>query len=181
MKILEIVGTNAPKSYNRTLLAYMQKRYGSANKEISLLEINNIPLFNEAFFTQERPAVVQDLYDQVDTADGLIISTPEYDHAITAALKSVMEWLSCEKELMLQKPVMLVGTSLGVQGTSRAQDNLRQILNSPGLAAKVMAGNEFLLGLGKQKFNEKGQLIDQGTIAFLDECFDQFLELTQAN
>ncbi|KRK32561.1 NADPH-dependent FMN reductase [Loigolactobacillus bifermentans] len=181
MKILEIVGTNAPKSYNRLLLAYMQKRYGSANKEISLLEIKDIPLFNEAYFSEDRPASVQNLYDQVNAADGVIISTPEYDHAITAALKSVMEWLSCEKDLMYQKPVMLVGTSLGVQGTSRAQDNLRQILNSPGLAAKVMAGNEFLLGLGKQKFDEQGQLTDQNTIDFLDECFNQFLELAQAN
>ncbi|POD88918.1 Fumarate reductase (quinol) [Lactiplantibacillus plantarum subsp. plantarum] len=33
---------------------------------------------------------------------------------------------------------MLVGTSLGIQGTCRAQGDLRRILNSPGVDAQVL-------------------------------------------
>ena len=39
---------------------------------------------------------------------------------------------------------MIVGASYDVQGSSRAQLHLRQILDAPGVNATVMPGNEFL-------------------------------------
>ena len=179
MKIIEIVGTNSAGSYNRKLLKYMQQRYSSKDRELSVYEIDALPLFSVSLLQGELPESVKDLYEKVTEADAVVISTPEYDHAITAALKSALEWLSCKKELLFHKPVMIVGTSLGNQGTSRAQDSLRQILNSPGLCADVLAGHEFLLGHCQQQFNDDGSLNDEGTASFLDECFTAFLRLIQ--
>lgn len=176
MKIAEIVGTNSAGSYNRKLLKYMQKQYSSDECELSVCEIDSLPLFNVSLLSGDLPQAVKVLYHEVETADAVIISTPEYDHAITAALKSALEWLSCRKELFFQKPVMIVGTSLGNQGTSRAQDSLRQILNSPGLCADVLSGHEFLLGHCQEQFNEAGVLKDQDTAGFLDECFTAFVQ-----
>lgn len=61
---------------------------------------------------------------------------------------------------------MIVGASYDVQGSSRAQLHLRQILDAPGVNATVMPGNEFLLGRAHQAFDENGQLKDQRTVDF---------------
>lgn len=44
---------------------------------------------------------------------------------------------------------MIVGASYYQQGSSREQLHLRQILDSPGVNAMVLPGNEFLLGNAK--------------------------------
>lgn len=69
------------------------------------------------------------------------------------------------------------GASLGVQGTSRAQDNLRVILSSPGVEAIVLPANEFLLSFAPKAFDEQGDLVDAKTICFLEECFNNFVQM----
>ena len=75
---------------------------------------------------------------------------------------------------LLNKPVMITGASYGTLGSSRAQLQLRQILDSPELKANVMPGSEFLLSHSLQAFDKKGDLIDLDTIKKLDALFDDF-------
>ncbi|KPC98070.1 hypothetical protein LR69_03693 [Geobacillus sp. BCO2] len=65
-----------------------------------------------------------------------------------------------------------------MMGTIRAQLHLRQILQSPGLAAKVLppAGNEVLINFVNQKFDESGQLTDAATIQLLDQVIERFVQ-----
>ncbi len=74
---------------------------------------------------------------------------------------------------------MIVGASYDVQGSSRAQLHLRQILDAPGVNATVMPGYEFLLGRAHQAFNDAGDLKDERTIDFLESCFWHFLRFTE--
>ena len=142
-KIVSLVGTNASKSYNRKLLHSMRDLF-DAQTDFEICEIKDIPMFNEDLLESE-PQIVKDLAAKIEDADGIVISTPEYDHSVPASLKSAIEWLSSIEHPFTDKPVMIVGTSLGIQGTVRAQTNLRQILDSPGVDAKVMPGSEFML------------------------------------
>ncbi len=105
----------------------------------------------------------------------MVIAVPEYDHAIPAALKSMIEWLSCAEHPFKNKPVMIVGTSLGIQGTVRAQMNLRQILDAPGVDANIMPGHEFMLPKAGEQFDEDGQLTDMASRDFLKQCFEAFI------
>ncbi|ETY74948.1 flavin reductase [Lactiplantibacillus fabifermentans T30PCM01] len=179
LHLVGLVGNNAPKSYNRDLLKYLQTHFAD-QVQLDIAEISDIPLFNEANL-ETVPASVTKLADQLTAADGIIIATAEYDHAIPAALKSAIEWLSTVAHPFTTKPVMIVGASLGVQGTARAQDNLRQILNSPGVNAFVMPGYEFLLSNAPQQFDENGQLTNEKTIGFLNECFDHYQKFVADN
>jgi len=179
LNIVALVGTNATKSYNRQLLQAMQNLFDD-QVNFDIAEIKDLPLFNEDL-AKDEPAQVTQLCEQVDAADGVIIAVPEYDHAIPAALKSTLEWLSCQEHPFKDKPVMIVGTSLGIQGTVRAQMNLRQILDSPGVDAKVLPGNEFMLPQGANKFDEAGALTDAGSEAFLKQCFNNFLTFIETD
>ena len=167
-----LVGTNSKRSTNRQLLQYMQKHF--ANKaEIELVEIKDIPIFNKPA-DKKLPAIVTEIAEKIEAADGVIIGTPEYDHSIPASLMSALAWLSYGIYPMLNKPVMITGASFGTLGSSRAQLQLRQILDAPELKASVMPGSEFLLSHSLQAFDKDGNLIDLEIIQKLDALFDDF-------
>ncbi|CAJ1230134.1 NADPH-dependent FMN reductase [Levilactobacillus zymae] len=176
---IALVGTNADFSYNRILLQFMSRTY-TDQAEIEVREIADIPLFNENQM-KNPPVSVTALSAAIDAADGVIIASPEYDHAIPAALKSVLEWLSSATHPFQNKPVMVVGTSYGVQGTVRAQTNLRQVLDAPGVQACVLPGNEFMLPTVKDKFDQQGQLVDDRSVSFLGQCLANFVQFAALN
>lgn len=177
MKLLAIVGTNAEHSYNRKLLKFMQGHF-EEEADIDILEIKDVPLFNASQDQTDSP-IIQSIQANINQADGVIIATPEHNHSIPSALKSLIEWLSYQIHPLDGKPVMIVGASYDVQGSSRAQLHLRQILDAPGVNASVMPGNEFLLGRAHQAFTDQGQLTDAGTIKFLETCFKKFLRFVE--
>lgn len=176
MKYLAIVGTNSDVSTNRMLLQFMQKHF-SGEAEIELYEIKNLPAFMEPE-DLDIPETVADFSDKISKADGVIIATPEYDHAIPAVLKSALEWISYTSQSLTDKPVLIVGASHGTLGSSRAQAHLRQILDSPELAARIMPSSEFLLGKSQGAFDGAGNLIYMDKAAELDEIFREFVLFT---
>ncbi|WP_366920231.1 NADPH-dependent FMN reductase, partial [Streptococcus pneumoniae] len=110
---------------------------------------------------------------KIEEADGVIIGTPEYDHSIPAVLMSALAWLSYGIYPLLNKPIMITGASYGTLGSSRAQLQLRQILNAPEIKANVLP-DEFLLSHSLQAFNPSGDLVDLDVIKKLDAIFDDF-------
>ena len=171
-KLIAIVGTNSKRSTNRQLLQYMQNHFAD-KAEIELVEIKDIPVFNKPA-NKQVPEAVLEIAAKIEEADGVIIGTPEYDHSIPAVLMSALAWLSYGIYPLLSKPVMITGASYGTLGSSRAQLQLRQILDSPELKASVMPGSEFLLSHSLQAFDKNGDLIDLETIQKLDALFDDF-------
>lgn len=172
MKLIGIVGTNSNTSTNRKLLQFMSKHF-SGQAEIEVCEIKHLPAFDEPE-NKQAPAEVQELCEKIAAADGVIIATPEYDHSIPAALKSVIEWISYTTRPLINKPVLIVGASHGLLGTSRAQAHLRQILDAPELKARVLPSSEFLLGHSLAAFDEAGDLVYTDKLQELDEIFEEF-------
>ena len=172
LKLIGLVGTNSKRSTNRQLLQYMKKHFAD-KAAIELVEIKDIPLFNKPA-DKKLPTIVMEIAEKIKAADGVIIGTPEYDHSIPASLMSALAWLSYGIYPMINKPVMITGASYGTLGSSRAQLQLRQILDAPELKASVMPGSEFLLSHSLQAFDKEGNLIDLDTIQKLDALFNDF-------
>ena len=171
MKFVGIVGSNAELSYNRKLLQFIQREF-KLKFELEVLEIDEVPVFNQDEKWDDS-FQLRYLYNKITRADGVIIATPEHNHTITASLKSVLEWLSFKVHPFENKPVMIVGASYGTLGSSRAQLQLRQILNAPEIKASVLP-DEFLLSHSLQAFNPSGDLVDLDVIKKLDATFDDF-------
>ena len=170
-KLIAIVGTNSKRSTNRQLLQYMQKHFAE-KAEIELVEIKDIPVFNKPA-NKQVPEAILEIAAKIEEADGVIIGTPEYDPSIPAVLMSALAWLSYGIYPLLSKPVMITGASYGTLGSSRAQLQLRQILNSPEIKATVLP-DEFLLSHSLQAFDQNGDLVDLDVIKKLDAIFDDF-------
>ncbi len=171
MKLIGLVGTNSKKSTNRQLLQYMQKHFAD-KADIELVEIKDLPMFNKPA-DKKLPEGVIEIAEKIKAADGVIIGTPEYDHSIPAVLMSALAWLSYGIYPLLNKPVMITGASYGTLGSSRAQLQLRQILNAPEIKANVLP-DEFLLSHSLQAFDKDGNLADLETFQKLDAIFDDF-------
>ncbi|QCX24051.1 NADPH-dependent FMN reductase [Companilactobacillus futsaii] len=173
-KFIAIVGSNSQKSTNRELLKYM-KRHFQDSAEIELVEIKDLPIFKKSA-DKYVPQLAKDIAKKIEDSDGVIIATPEYDHSVTAVLSSALAWLSYGIHPFVDKPVMITGASYGSLGSSRAQAQLRQILDSPELKARIMPSSEFLLAHSLQAFDDDGNLKDEDVVKELDGLFQDFLQ-----
>lgn len=171
--IVAIVGTNSKKSTNRQLLQYIQRRFKDV-ANIELVEINEVPLFTK-FNRGEYPESVLTISQKIEAADGVIISSPEYDHSVPASLMNLLEWLSLGLYSLVDKPVMLTGASYGRLGSLRAKGHLRQIMDSPELKARAMPSSEFLVGESLRAFDKNGDLKNPALVKQLDNLFEDFL------
>lgn len=88
MKFVGLVGSNADQSYNRMLLQYIRRQF-KTKFDLELLEIDDVPMFNQDKNWKDN-FQLRLLYNKITRADGVIIATPEHNHTITAALKSVL-------------------------------------------------------------------------------------------
>ena len=172
MNLVGIVGTNSERSTNRKLLRFMAEHF-APQAAIEVLEIKDLPAFDEPE-NKTAPAAVVTFSKKIAAADGVIIATPEYNHTIPAPLASALEWIAYTSRVLVNKPVMIVGCSLGALGTSRAQAHLRQILDAPELKARVMPGTEFFLGHSEHVLDGDFNLNNPEKVAELEEHFTEF-------
>lgn len=179
MNYAGIIGNNARNSTNRTLLQYIQKHFGGSD-QITLCEIKDVPFFNKPA-SHVAPPEVAKIAAAIEQADGVIIATPEYDHTVPAVLSNTLEWLAYTTDVLKDKPVFIVGASYGALGTSRAQGHLRIMLNGPDLGARVLPGQEYLLGHSLQAFDEDGMLVEAEDIQSLEDHMKYFAEFVKSN
>nr|WP_255437713.1 NADPH-dependent FMN reductase [Thalassobacillus sp. CUG 92003] len=168
-----MVGSIRQDSYNMKLTQFMQERYNS-QLNIEIINIRDLPHYDQDI-EHDLPVQVQTFKQQVHDVDAFLLVTPEFNHSIPGVLKNALDWLSRGEREMAGKPVMIAGATMGMLGTVRAQMHLRQILNAPGMGAKVMPGNEILVGAVQGKINEENKLTDPKTIEFIDSVVNQFV------
>lgn len=174
MKIVALVGSIREESYNLALIKTFQERY-QGKMDITIANIKELPFYSEDMENNPGEAVTQ-FKKEIAEADGVIIATPEYNWSVPGVLKNALDWLSRGDKVLQKKPTMMVGASIGQVGTLRAQLHLRQILASPGLAARVLppAGNEVLVNHATTKF-DNGKLVDEETLSFIDGVIERYI------
>lgn len=172
MKLIGIVGSIRKDSYNKKLAKFIQSKY-KVDFDLELLPLNNIPMYNQDDENNE-PKEVSNLKEKIENADGVIIITPEYNYSVSGVLKNTLDWLSRGKAPIVNKPLLILGASMGIFGSVRAQGHLRDILLAPTLKARVYQDSEFYLGAAHQQFDDNGDLKEAKTVEFLDSTIKNF-------
>jgi len=126
------------------------------------------------------PAAVQRFKAAIAAADGIIIGTPEYSHSISGVLKNAIDWLHGKPSVLGAKPVAIMSVSSSALAGSRAQYDLRKILQPS--EAYVLGMPEMMIGGARRKFDERGTLTDEATrtelVAFL-AAFGDWIRLVR--
>ena len=132
----------------------------------------NLPLYNGDLENAEGiPASVQKLANQIAGADAVIISTPEYNKAISGSLKNALDWVSRTKGgPWKNKPVAIMSAAAGRAGGERSQSSLR--LAMMAFRPDILQGPEVLVANSGNEFDEDDQLTNERYIATLTELMD---------
>lgn len=161
MKIIAISGALRKASTNTALLRTV-KALAPPEMTIEIATLHGIPLYDgDAENATGKPKPVTVLGERIRGADGVIISTPEYNFSVPGVLKNATDWLSRGDNPFKWKRVGVIGASSGPIGTARSQYHLRQ--NLQGLEAIVMPKPEVFVGNSGLKFDADGNLTDDLT------------------
>jgi chromate reductase len=176
MKILGISGSLRTDSYNTLALRAAQK-LAPEGITLTIADIAAIPFYNDDIRGSGEPAAVTALKAQVRAADAVILATPEYNFSIPGVLKNTLDWLSRPPEPPFEnKPVAIMGASLGPLGTARVQYHLRQVLVF--MNTFTVNKPEVFIGHAASKFDADGQLTDEATAKFIVDLLLSLQKLT---
>lgn len=161
VKILGIAGSLRKGSYNRAVLRAAQKLVPD-NARLEIFELDGIPPFNQDLEMQP-PQAVSELKNKVRSADAILFVTPEYNYSVSGVLKNAIDWGSRPygDSAWEGKPAAIMGASIGMMGTVRAQYHLRQMFVFLNMYA--LNRPEVMIPRAADKFDAQGNLIDNDT------------------
>ena len=170
-KILLISGSLRTASRNTAWLRAVDAAL-TDSAEVMWADLN-LPLFNEEL-EADFPASATMLREQVTAADAVVIATPEYNRAMTGALKNAIDWASRPygKNAWAGKCVMVASVSPGGIAGALASYQVKQSLLH--LGAKV-SPKEMMVGHAGDKFNEAGELSDEKTKEYIAQMVEALL------
>jgi chromate reductase, NAD(P)H dehydrogenase (quinone) len=176
MKIIAISGSLRGASSNTAALR-AAARLAPAGVNVVLFDgIAGLPFFNPDLDGAEVPAPVAGFRAVIGSADGLLISSPEYARGVAGVMKNALDWLVASFEFP-NKPVALINTSpraahalaalrltlgtmsarivdeacvtLPLLGTNSAEDNIVGSAEMAGLLRGAMA--RFVAAIGSPR------------------------------
>ncbi|WP_223608073.1 NADPH-dependent FMN reductase [Chryseobacterium sp. OSA05B] len=131
-------------------------------------ELKLLPHFDPELSIEMTPKAILDFRQEIETADGILICTPEYVFSIPSGLKNAIEWC-VSTTLFSEKPVGLITAS--AQG-EKGHLELQLIMET--LMANFTADTTLLISGIKGKIDENGKITDDKTKAALSNFVNAF-------
>lgn len=172
-KILGISGSLRKASFNTAVLNSLTQDF-AADIDLTVRTLEDIPLFSQDL-EEDPPAGVVKLREEIKAADGLIISSPEYNYGAPGVLKNALDWASRPygESSYKGKPVLIMTASPGATGGLRAHADLQKTF----MASDCMVVGGAMVGIGgvHEKLSD-GRLVDEPTLGFIRGGLDRLLE-----
>ena len=168
MRILGISGSLRRDSHNTNLLRAAALSL-PPGVELELFDgLGDLPHYNTDIDGDPAREPVARLREAIAEADGVLISTPEFNASIPGVLKNALDWASrpFPDNALRGKPVAVVGASTGLFGAVWAQAETRKVLETIG--ADVL-DHELPVGQAHVAFAYDGDLSDAGMRDALEE------------
>jgi chromate reductase len=151
-------------SYSNAVLETLRDQF-SGRAEIVIWDLGTIPLYNQDFEGEKRPAPVKELLSAISESDGLLLCAPEFNHSIPGVLKNALDWASrpAFTSVMAYKPVAIMATSRGPLGGARCLEHMRVALDS--MLSRVALAREVTITSSADKIRD-GRLVDETSLGF---------------
>jgi chromate reductase len=171
-KIAVLVGSLRKESFTRRVAKSLIE-LAPEGFELSIVELRDLPLYNEDDETDTPPAAFTVFRDAIKGADGILFCTPEYNRSVPGSLKNAIDVGSRPygKAAFADKPCAVVSVSPGALGGFGANHHLRQML--PFLNMPTMPAPEAYVGGVATKY-EGDKLVDEGSRAFFEKFMAAF-------
>ncbi len=177
INILGFAGSLRRDSYNKALLRAALELVPMGAK-LENFDLEGIPPFNQDF-ENDPPQKVRDFKSKIRAADAILIATPEANYTLPGVLTNAMNWASRPygDNAFDGKPVAVMGASVGMLGTARAQYHLRQ--SFVFLNMHAVSQPEVMVAFAQEKIGKDGKVADPKTREKIKELLESLIAWTQ--
>src|SRR3979490_55664 len=164
LRLLGLSGSLRRASNGTAVLRGLQDALAS-KVALDIFSLHGLPLYNEDDDGEHAPESVRALRSAIETTDGVIMVSPEYNHGMSGVLKNALDWASrpygCS--VLRSKPVLTITTSPAFTGGVRAQQQMNETLAS--IPARPVLRPQIVIGGVHEKVRD-GCLVDAATLRF---------------
>jgi chromate reductase len=155
-----LVGSLREGSFNRKF-ANEAIQLAPKGLTLEIVEINDLPFFNEDLDQGNPPAEWVRLRDRIKNSDGVLFFTPEYNRSVPAVLKNAIDVASRPygQNAWAGKPGAVVSVSMSSLGAFGANHHLRQSMVF--LDVPMMQQPEAYIGSAQDLFDDAGNLVEE--------------------
>ena len=175
-------------SHQRRLIDYCSAVIGTSCRiDILTPEQVNLPLFNQDL--ERTPTVlshVTALRDRFAAADGLIVSSPEYNGHVSPYLKNTIDWISrlaridpdnAKPDPFQDKPVLLASASTGWTGGILGLRDARTLFSYLGC---LVSADQICIS-DANRWSGDGQFrFEPGFAAYIEQTLTSFIRIAGA-
>jgi NAD(P)H-dependent FMN reductase len=174
-KIFVINGSASDNSSNQKLI----DNFADLTKNFFRLTVFNdlkiLPHFDPELSITDTPKIILDIREKIDTADGILICTPEYVFSIPSGLKNAIEWC-VSTTVFSDKPIGLITAAANGE---KGHEELQLIMKT--VMTKFTPDTTLLVQGVKGKINVQGDITDSKTKDDLVKFIDAFKKLIETD
>lgn len=177
-QVLMIVGSLRKNSFNLQLAREIETLL-EGQAQVSYLEYSDLPFMNQDI-EFPAPESVARVRKAVQEADGIWISSPEYNYQIPGVLKNLLDWLSrplapndWQRGSAVKGKVVTISGAAGKSGAAGVRKNLNGLLEV--MSMKVVAGMGTGVSLNGEAFRSDELVLSEEARAALEAQVREFL------
>src|ERR1044071_8062547 len=178
-KILAISGSLKAVSSNSQILKAIANLVPAGVEFLIYDRLGDLPHFNPDIDKEPFPEAVKHFREQVTSADGILISTPEYAFGAPGVLKNALDWTVSTTGIN-RKPVALISASPMYGGGDKAHASI--MLTLKALDAIVDEKSKLMIPAVYKKIDPAtGKIIDPETGSALSTVMQSLLHTIETN
>lgn len=166
-KILAFAGSLREGSYNKKLVNIAIRGAKEAGAQVTVIDLKDYPLPIYDQDIEDKQGIPENaikLKELMFQHDGFLLSCPEYNSSVSAALKNVIDWTSRKAKseevylsCFIDKVVMLMSASPGNLGGLRCLVHVRSIFSNIN---SIVLPQQKSISQADQAFDSDGNLKD---------------------
>jgi chromate reductase, NAD(P)H dehydrogenase (quinone) len=178
LRLLGLSGSLRRASNSTAVLRGLQDAL-APKAALDIFSLHGLPLYNEDDDGEHAPEWVRALRSAIETSDGVIMVSPEYNHGMSGVLKNSLDWASRPygRSVLRSKPVLTMTASPAFTGGVRAQQQMYETLAS--IPARPVLRPQIVIGGVHEKVRD-GRLVDEATLRFALAGVDDLIEEIRA-
>jgi len=178
LRLLGLSGSLRRASNSTAVLRGLQDAL-APKARLDVFSLHGLPLYNEDDDGEYAPESVRALRSAIETTDGVIMVSPEYNHGMSGVLKNSLDWASRPygRSVLSGKPVLTMTASPAFTGGVRAQQQMNETLAS--IPARPVLRPQIVIGSVHEKVRN-GRLVDETTLHFALAGVDDLIEEIRA-
>jgi chromate reductase len=178
MRVIAISGSLRRDSHNTALLRTAAELL-PPSAELEIFDgLKLVEPYDQDDDTGRGPDGARRLREAIESADAVLIASPEYNSSIPGVLKNALDWASRPhgQNALWGKPAAVVGASTGMFGAVWAQAETRKVLSASG--ARVIE-TDLPIGHADQAISDDGRLTDIELRERYVEILDELIALAE--